>query len=198
MTPRFRSILQASTLAFAMGVSACNRGIEVRTMSGPDARFDDLRAFRVLPGPSRRDGLTPAGTDDPMISNSIANRALRDRITTTLQERGYRLDERDPDFGVAFYATVKEKLDVTTWDYGYPASPRWPRYPSPMLVQYTEGTVVIDMVRLEPRELLWRGEGKAELSDDPVRNIQQLADAAAAIIGKFPEAPRRIVAQARR
>lgn len=167
-------------------------------MSAPDTRFNDLHAFRILPSPARRAGLAPTVSDDPMIGNSIANRALRDRITKAMQDRGYGLDELDADFGIAFYATAKEKLDVSSWDYGYPSSPRWPPYPSPMLVQYTEGTVVIDVVRLEPRALLWRGEGKAELTGDPARDVRQLSDAAAAIVAKFPLAERRRVAQNRR
>ena len=54
------------------------------------------------------------------------------------------------------------------------------------------------MVRLQPRELLWRGQGTAQLTDDPVRNVERLADAAAAIIAKFPLAERRRVALSRR
>jgi hypothetical protein len=149
----------------------------------------------MLPGPARRDGRAATGSDDPMISNSIANRAIRDRIVRAFQDRGYTLDERNADFGVAFYASAREKLDVDTWDYGYPFRPGWPRYPVGQTVaQYTEGSVVVDVVRVGTRQLLWRGEGRATLSDDPSENVTQLAKAAAAIIDKFPHATAHVVA----
>jgi hypothetical protein len=175
---------------------ACGRSIEVRTMAAPDAGLSSLHTFRMLPGPARRDGRAVTGADDPMISNSIANRAIRDRIRKAFEDGGYIIDERSPDFAVAFYATAREKLDVSTWDYGYPFTPGWPRYPrqSPMVMQYTEGSVIVDVVKPGSQELLWRGEGKAQLSDDPSENVQQLAKAAEAIVAKFPHATSRVVA----
>ena len=132
-----------------------------------------------------------------MITNSIANRAIRERIVKAFQDRGYTFDERNADFAVAFYATAREKLDVTTWDYGYPFVPGWPRYPRQQqtLSQYTEGSVIIDVIRPGTRELLWRGEGKAELSDDASDNVKFLAKTAEVIVGKFPHAVTRVVAR---
>ena len=138
----------AAYATMAVLAAGCGRSIEVQTMAAPDAGLASLHAFRMLPGPARRDGRVPSGEDDPMISNSIANQSLRERIARAFQDRGYTLDERNPDFGVAFYATSREKLDATTWDYGYPFDPRWGRYGPPMqtVTQYTEGSVIIDVV----------------------------------------------------
>lgn len=196
MSTHSRLAASISIATLAMSLTGCRGGIEVRTMVAPDAGLSSLHTFRMLPGPARRDGRPTTGADDPMISNSIANRAIRERIVKALQERGYTLDERNPDFAVAFYATAREKLDVSVWDYGYPFYPRWPRYPRPVpaVTQYTEGSVVIDVIRAGTRELLWRGEGKAELSDGPGENVQQLAKAAAAIVAKFPEATHTTIA----
>ena len=165
-------------------------------MAAPDVSLNDLHFFRMLPNPDRRDGRPVTGEDDPMVANSIANRALRERIIKSFQDRGYALDNRSADFAVAFYASAREKLDVTRWDYGYPFYPGWPRYPqhAPAVTQYTEGSVVIDVVRPGSRQLLWRGVGTAVLTDDPIENVTQLTKAAEAIVAKFPEATRRVVA----
>jgi hypothetical protein len=163
---RLTACIVVASVALA-GV-ACRPAIDVRTMASPDVGLATLHTFRMLPGPARRDGRAATGADDPMIDNSIANRAIRERIIKTFEERGYALDERNADFGVAFYASARDKLDVSVWDYGYPFWPRWPRYswPPTVVTQYTEGSVIIDVVKTGTRELLWRGEGKAELSDD--------------------------------
>jgi hypothetical protein len=165
-------------------------------MAAPDASLATLHTFRMLPGPVRRDGRPATGADDPMIDNSIANRAIREQIVKALQGRGYVRDEVNPDCAIAFYATARERLDVTVWDYGYPFMPGWPRYPRPTqtVTQYTEGSVIIDVVKAGTRELLWRGEGKAELSEDPAENVKQLVEAAVAIVAKFPQAMSRVVA----
>lgn len=189
--------LKLTALAAVVALAAgCGRSIEVQTMAAPDAGLSALHSFRMLPGPARRDGRAATGEDDPMITNSIANRTLRERIAKAFLDRGYSLDEEHADFGVAFYATSREKLDVTTWDYGYPFYPRWGRYgpPAQTITQYTEGSVIIDVVRPGTGELLWRGVGKAELVDGPDKNLEQLARTAEAIVGKFPRGTARVVA----
>jgi hypothetical protein len=183
-----RRLVASTTLALI--TVACGRSIEVRTMAAPDAGLTALHTFRMLPGPARRDGRAVTGADDPMINNSIANRAIRAQIIKAFQDRGYAIDERNPDFGVAFYASAREKLDVTVWDYGYPVGPRWYRYPRPTqtVTPYTEGSVIVDVINPSTRELLWRGEGKARLSDDLSENVKRLAEAAKAIVARFPHA----------
>lgn len=183
--------------SLAIATAGCASSIEVRTMEAPDAGLSALHTFRMLPGPARRDGRPVTGADDPMISNSIANRAIRERIVKALQGHGYAIKDQGPDFAVAFYATTRTKLDVTVWDYGYPFSPGWPRRPIPQerVVPYTEGSVIIDVINPATKTLLWRGEGKATLSDDPSENVKQLSKAAEAIIGKLPHATNRVEAR---
>ena len=197
MSMRSRWAASISMATLAMILSGCQSSIAVRTMVAPDAKLSNLHTFRMLPGPARRDGRPTTGADDPMISNSIANRAIRQEIVKAFQARGYTLAEGNADFVVAFYATAHEELDVSLWDYGYPTYPRWPRHPNPVptVTRYTEGNVVIDVVRPGTRELLWRGEGKAELTDTPAKNVERLAKTASAIVAKFPQATPRLVAE---
>lgn len=185
-----------AALALVAVATACGGSIGVRTMAAPDETLVGLSTFRVLPAPPRRDGRSASGEDDPMINNSIANRALRAQITRAFQDRGYTFSELNPDVVVAFYATTHEKLDIGVWDYGYPYPALWP--PSPRsampVVPYTEGSLVIDVLNARTRRLLWRGEGRAELRDDPVESIKLLEKAAAAIVKEFPKASPRTVA----
>lgn len=191
----FSTIRLTFYATLALASVACRSSIEVRTMAAPDAGLTALHTFQMLPGPARSDGRPATGADDPMISNSIANRAIRDEIVKSFEARGYVRAERNADFAVAFYATAREKLDVTVWDYGYPFYPG-PRYPRPFqrASTYTEGSVIIDVVKPVTRQLLWRGEGRAELSESPSENVAQLAKAASAIVAKFPQATKSVVA----
>jgi hypothetical protein len=128
-----------------------------------------------------------------MLVNSIANRVLRQAIVLGLASQGYVVDETDPDFTVAVYASAREKLQVTYWDYGYPWRPRWwsgwgRGRIGPTVTEYTEGTVIIDVIDPASRDLLWRGRGVALVSDDEREYLKHLRNTVAAILEKFPHA----------
>lgn len=181
----------------ALAGAGCAPSLHVQTMVAPDAGLATLATFRILTVPPPADGRVRAGAYDPMVNNSIMNRALRETITKVLVERGYVLNEQSPDVGVAVYASAREKLDVSTWDYGYPFWPRagWYRPLWPVGTEYSEGTVVVDIVRERDHELLWRGSASERMSEDPAEDVKTLQKVAAAVMKKFPLAtPRPVVA----
>lgn len=172
--------------AAAVALASCGPSVRVNTTVAPNARFESLGRFRVLTPPIRRDGRRLP--NDPMLVNSITNEALRSTIVDAFTSRGYALDPRNPDFNVAYYASARERLDVTMWDYGYPG--RWggwgPRPTYTTARPFTEGTVIIDVIDSRNNELLWRGRGVSRVSDEPGEFQNDLREAVSAIIGKFP------------
>lgn len=177
----------AAAIAFA--VSACGPSIRVTTTAAPDVSFAQLHKFRILTPPPRSNGRPLP--DDPMLVNSISNQVLHTSITDAFLARGYTLDPNAPDFTVAYYASARERLNVMLWDYGYPG--RWGgwRGPGPVEISpYTEGTVIVDVINAQTKELLWRGRGQAVTSNDPAEYQQHLRDAVQAIVRKFPVATR--------
>jgi hypothetical protein len=182
----------AAATVLMLAVSACS-SITVRTAVSPDANLNALHTFSVMPVPQPRDQ-RPASESDPMLVNSISNRSLRDDLVQGFESRGYVMNASNPDFAVAYYASTKEKLDLATWDYGYDWSPRWwggwgawgPEQTT--VTQYTEGSVVVDVVDPKTKELLWRGQGVANVSDDIQAYQQEVEKTVTAILAKFPPA----------
>jgi hypothetical protein len=168
-------------------LAACNP-ISVSTMVAPDASFAGLRTFKVLTVPPRRTAAVRALENDPMFENSISNRAIRNHLTTAFSARGYRVDDANPDFTVAYYASRRGRLDVTAWDYGYPG--RWGGWRGgPGIVAVTpfvEGTVIVDVVNPKTHELIWRGRGVSDVSDDPETYTQNLNRTVREIVKRFP------------
>lgn len=170
---------------FATAIAACGQAVKVNTSASPDANFTTLRTFRVLTPPARRDGRM--ALDGPMLDNSITNKAVRAALSTEFQNRGYAPDLPDPDFTVAYYASTREKLDVTQWDYGYP--PRWGGWrtrPDVVVRPFTEGTVIIDVMNVRTHELIWRGQGVSVVSDDPDTYVRNVKVSIKEIVEKFP------------
>src|SRR3989441_1554851 len=164
------------TAAALLTLGACAPGISVRTALSPDASLRGLHTFRVQPTPQPKIAGTVSSTNDPMLVNSISNRALRADLAQEFAGLGYVASDSNPDFCVAYYASTNQKLDVTYWDYGYAWRPhwwsgwgrRWGRgwggdwgIQSPTVTQYTEGTVIVDVIDPKTKDLLWRGQGVA-------------------------------------
>ena len=169
---------------------ACAAPVQVRTAAAPNTQFSDLHRFIVMAAPPRRSGGDDQNNVDPMLQNSITYRALHNDLVSDFQERGYVIDSANPDFAVAAYATARQKLDVTQYDYGYPYWRwRWWGPYEPAITEYTEGTVVIDVVNPKTKELLWRGQGIASVSDDPQTYAKDLARTVEKIVERFPETP---------
>jgi hypothetical protein len=182
----------AALAAIFFSLTAC-ASVDVRTVTSPDANLGALHTFTVMTNATPR---SPAAqsADDPMLVNSVSNRALRADLVKAFENRGYVRSDK-PDFTVAYYASTKQKLDVTYWDYGYDYYPRWwggwgPGFgPSgPTATEYTQGTVIVDVVNPSTKELLWRGSGVAAVSDNEAQYEQDLWKTVTAILDKFPRA----------
>jgi hypothetical protein len=185
---------RAAAAALLLGTAACAPPVEVRTAAEPDANLATRHTFVVMPTPARRGGGTPSGSD-PMLVNSINNRALRDDLTQAFERRGYAPASGGADFAVAYYASTQDKLDVTYWDYGYPFWPHgWRghgsgyRGPVAQVTEYDQGTVIVDVIDPTTKQLLWRGQGEARVSNDAAKYRKDLARAVTAIVEKFPQA----------
>jgi hypothetical protein len=186
-----RTRISLAVPAAILALAAC-ASVDVRTVTSPDANLAALRTFNVMPNPNPRPEYAQS-TNDPMLVNSISNRALRADLVTGFENRGYVLADK-PDFAVAYYASTQQKLDVTYWDYGYPFYPEWygggfgPGPYSPTVSQYTQGTVIVDVINPNTKELLWRGQGVATVSDNQAQYEQDLWKTVTAILDKFPQA----------
>jgi hypothetical protein len=169
--------------------AACAAPVHVRTAAAPDAHLGNLHTFIVMATPQKSNA-SERNNDDPMLQNSITYHALHADLVSNFQERGYVIDSGNPDFAVAAYATARHKLDVDQFDYGYPYWRHgwWGPIGVPEVTEFTEGTVIVDVINPKTKELLWRGQGVASVSDDPQTYAKELARTVAHIIDRFPEA----------
>jgi Domain of unknown function (DUF4136) len=211
------TILFGAFIAAAITGCSTGSGIQVRTAVEPDANLAGLHTFYVLTAPSRSaNAPLPAG--DPMLDNSITNRALRADLTTALESRGYVPTSREAaDFLVAYYAGTKQKLDTTYWgptfDPGWRYQYRgrrgwaWPYYGAPYygmmnpwggqqvsVTSSTQGQVIVDLIDPKTNELIWRGQGIEPVSSDPAQYASALQGVVSAIVAKFPQASAQPVA----
>ena len=199
--------------AIAAAITGCSRGVQVRTTVEPGASLAGLHTFYVLTPPTRRVDAVALSTNDPMLENSITNRALRNDLAQAFQARGYASAPRQSsDFLVAYYAGTKAKFDTTYWGptfdpgwrysyWGRRSSWAWPYYgagyyggPSVSVSEYTQGQVIVDVTDPRTSQLLWRGQGVEPVSNDPVKYANAMQAVVNAIVAKFPQASPSTVA----
>jgi hypothetical protein len=177
-------LVVTTCLALALAAGACSHNIEVRTVTAPNASFVGRHTFRILT--PRYTGTAALASNDPMLVNSITNQALRDEIRRAFESRGYVYSPDRADLDVAFYALARPVTDIRTFDYGY----TWRGIPlqSVDIVQYEQGSLIIDVIDPATHQLMWRGQGSAPVSSDPNKYTDVLRKAAQAIVSKFPQA----------
>ncbi|MDB4891061.1 MAG: hypothetical protein JWL61_2916 [Gemmatimonadetes bacterium] len=207
---RSKHLLVAAAVIAAITACSSGGGVSVRTTVEPGANLSGLHSFYVLTPPTRATNATPLATNDPMLENSITNRALRTDLTQAFQGRGYTpAPQRSADFVVAYYAGTKEKFDTTYWGPTYDPAWRysyrgrrgwaWPYYgagysggpfyqgATASVNTYTQGQVIVDVTDPRTNELLWRGQGVEPVSTDPTTYTNQLQGVVTAIVAKFPQ-----------
>lgn len=166
------------TLITAMLLAGCAT-ISVNQDYDPGYDFSKLKTFGFIP-------ISPeAGIDQ------INATRFGDAIKNEMTAKGYTVSEK-ADFGVAILFGKQTKTNITTYGYGY--GPYWGRYGGTTNVdvsQYDEGTLIIDVIDLNKKELVWRGTGTGAI--DPNATVEErtanINSAVAQILAQFPPTP---------
>ena len=181
-----RSFVAAAVLA----LSGCASGPDVRVEYDKSAPFDRYNTFAFE---------TPLGTDLSGYQGAVS-RYLTASARRELEERGMRYDAAAPDVRVNFSAKLAEKLSVTApaplagGYYGYRRGyySTWSGYPwADTAMQYTEGTLNVDVVDVARKQLVWESVVVGVVTEAKLADLQASIDEAVkAAFAKYPRARR--------
>ncbi len=149
----------------------------------PAEDFSSYRTFTWLPVPQQ-----PTG--DYRVDNPFVDGRIRDAVERHLGGRGFqKVEDRAPDFYVAYHLNVEEKIDVRTVNRGY--VDYWGYYaswPETRVTQYEEGTLILDVANARKKQLVWRGVGVGRLrrAPTPEETTRDVNEAVDLILAKFP------------
>ncbi|MEX0899412.1 MAG: DUF4136 domain-containing protein [Gammaproteobacteria bacterium] len=173
----------------ALALAAC-AGSRVATDYDGSARFDTLQTFAWL---------DPVVDDieDPVLDSQLLTRKVQRSVADALLQRGYSRTESavDADFLVTYHTASRERLRDRggfsiglgigrPWRHGYGSVYMGDSY-FPRIEGYQEGTLIIDILDADTRDLLWRGWVRNTVD---ARNYtdEAIAAAVAEIIAEFP------------
>ena len=156
MRQKYRTLLRGVVVALAL--SAIAGGARAQSVQSDfDRAFDFSRLKSFAFAQQQR------GPNDPLAANELNDRRIRTALDSQLVARGYTRDSSGPDFLVAYHAATRARTSLDAWGYG---PGRW-RGGRVDVNQYTEGTLIVDMVDPASKQLVWRGTatGTIQLKD---------------------------------
>jgi len=160
--------------------SSCST-IKVTTDYDTKANFSKYKTFAFY----------KTGIDKAEISDLDKRRILR-AIENELIAQGFTKSE-NPDMLVSIFTKSREKVDVNQTNLGYGWGWGWNPWiwggmnNNVNVSQYTEGTLFIDFIDKEKKELFWQGVGTGALkTEDRAKKEERINQFVKEIISRFP------------
>jgi hypothetical protein len=177
-------------MVMTLALTACATGPRIHSLYDPATDFGGFATYNFAPE-------AKAG-DEPY--TTFLTRYIRQAVSRELENRGYRLAE-SPDLLVNFKVQTREKFDVREvpamgrppfyrrypyyYSYRFGFYEPWPYYAyETRMVQYTEGTLNIDLINAAAKQLVWEGIAIGRVHASDRVHLQQSVNEAAASI--FP------------
>lgn len=166
---RMAAVFALSAALFAAGCA---------TTSGPKTRIDydksaDFSVYRTFGFPKE------TGTDRGGYSTLVTS-YLKSAMSSQMEARGYKYSEERPDLLVNFYMNTRERTELRPspnaslgygyYGYRYGLYTAWPLYDQDRTVTYKVGTLNIDIVDAEKKQLVWEGVAEGRVSDEELQN----------------------------
>lgn len=191
--------LKSTCLLFLALVFIACGGSNVQTVKTTDKDLSNYETFAYLPNSN----VEVSGMD---YNNEDINAFIIESINNNMQQQGYKLDRDNPDLLVLVSTSTDEEMARTT-------DPVYARYPytagvnrvqpfySPYYYrgyntfssvvgydtdtyQYTEGTLVINLVDRETKEVVWKGIASDNIYNQT--NIQVIEEMVNEIFSNYP------------
>ena len=167
-------------------VTSCS-SIRVATDYDKSANFDNFKTFAFF----------KTGIDKAEINDLDKRRILR-AIESELLAKGFTKSET-PDLLISLFTKSNQRVDVynNTWGMGAWGGGGWGPwggfgpgwgwgYNQPSVSTFTEGTLFIDLIDANKKELVWQGMGTGYLSRNMDKKEALIKEFVSKIMEKYP------------
>ncbi len=183
------------TISILLLLNSCS-SIDVTNNYDKTVDFKKFKTYSLYPWDKQNDKIINA-YDKATIINSIKDQ---------MESRGYKLVDRNGELIVSTFVLLENKTSYqaytnhyggyagygggwvyygSPWAYGYGWGPGYSTT-TVRKVNYTQGTLIIDIFELAGKKLVWQGIGTGEVTDDLAKRDRTLPKNIAHIFRKFP------------
>ncbi|OEK09026.1 hypothetical protein A8C32_14130 [Flavivirga aquatica] len=170
-------------LALLIVVTSCS-SVRVAADYDKNATFTEYKTFAFF----------KTGIDKAEISDLDKRRILR-AIETELLAKGFTKSEK-PDLLISLFTKSQQRVDVynNSWGYGTWGWGGWGGFGpgwgwgwnQPSVSTSTQGTLYIDLIDANKKELVWQGMGTGYLSRSMEKKEERIKEFVSKIIEKYP------------
>ena len=168
-------------LIIAIIITSCS-SVRVAADYDKEADFKSYKTFAFF----------KTGIDKAEISDLDKRRILR-AIEAELLAKGFTKSD-NPDMLVSIFTKSQQRVDVynNTWGWGSYGpgwggyGPGWGYYNQPVVSTQSEGTLFIDLIDMEKKELVWQGMGTGFISQKMDKKEEQIKEFVMKILEKYP------------
>ncbi|MDY6944004.1 MAG: DUF4136 domain-containing protein [Pseudomonadota bacterium] len=178
-----------------LGLNACATRYPVATDYDDRFAFSGKTSFALV-----------APEDIQTAENDLVKSRIEKALRQQLQAQGFQETDREQaDIWISYFATTEKQQDILTYDryntyYGYtrcyrcyyPAAPMWTT--DVEVVNYTAGTLIIDVIDPASNTLKWRGSTTSRVTTSRAEKMtveertERVNQAVAAILANYPPA----------
>ncbi len=159
--------------------------------------FKQFKTFSIYPWDKQND----------KIINSYDRETITNAVKSEMERRGYKYVEKDGDLIVSNFVTLQNKTDYqaytnhyggyagygggwgyygSPWAVGYGMGPGYVGQTTVTQVNYTQGTLIIDIFELKSKKLIWQGMGVGTVDDNLEARDRNLPKTISHIFRRFP------------
>lgn len=173
-----RAIKITSVLVlFVLVMTSCST-VKVATDYDREVNFSQYQTYAFF----------KPGIDKAEISDLDKKRILRS-LDEEMQQKGFT-KSNNPDLLISIFTKTKENVNIYNNAYGYGYGWGWnPWYWGSgynTVSSTTEGTLYIDLIDAEKKELIWQGMGTAALSSKVEQKQERINEIVEEILEKYP------------
>lgn len=170
-------------LLAAMLFTSCS-SVRVASDYDREANFNSYQTFAFF----------KPGIDRAEISDLDKKRILR-AIEAEMQAKGFTKSD-DPDLLVSIFTKTNENINIYQnnmmgWGYGWGWHPWYWGSGYNTVNRTSEGTLYIDLIDAEDKELVWQGMGTAALAEKVDKKQERINEIVNKILEKYPPQIRR-------
>ena len=163
------------------------------TTDAPDMRVDydrkaDFSVYRTFGFPKE------TGTDRGGYSTLVTS-YFKSSVTTAMEARGYKYSAEKPDLLVNFYMNTRDRTESRPTPGGYyryrdGLYGGWPSYHEDSTYTYQVGTINLDIVDAEKKQLIWEGVSEGVVTEESLANPKVKVNAVVTeLMRRYPGKP---------
>lgn len=165
-------------LLLAILVTSCS-SVRVASDYDREVNFNQYKSYAFF----------KPGIDKAEISDLDKKRILR-AIEAEMQRKGFTKSE-NPDLLVSIFTKTNENINIYQnnmmgWGYGWGWHPWYWGSGFNTVNRTSEGTLYIDLIDAEGKELVWQGMGTAALASDVNKKQKRINEIVSEILEKYP------------